>query len=158
MSVFCFEISNKKERVASTAGQFYNKRRLRLPAPVAESIIVMHESQRICARPIVETLPLSTQEIIRKNLHRAGALSDEGVDNASECLFCASSDNDVVHASVPLGPRLPVPNSTQFDCNLVQIVQVLHTNHYQSIYWAWSNHTCQFFELQFGTYTLICHW
>jgi hypothetical protein len=62
----------------------YNKRRLRLHEPVAESIIVMHESRRFCARRIVETSPLAIQEIVRNNLHRAGALSDEDVDYASE--------------------------------------------------------------------------
>jgi hypothetical protein len=69
---------------ASTAGQVYNKRRLRLHEPVAESIIVMHESRRFCARRIVETSPLVIQEIVRNNLQRAGALSDEGVDYASD--------------------------------------------------------------------------
>jgi hypothetical protein len=76
--------SAPSERVASTAGQVYNKRRLRLHEPVAESIIVMHESRRFCARRIVETSPLAIQEIVRENLHHAGALSDEGVDYASE--------------------------------------------------------------------------
>jgi hypothetical protein len=76
--------SAPSERVASTAGQVYNKRRLRLHEPVAESIIVMHESRRFCARRIVETSPLAIQEIVRNNLHRAGALSDEDVDYASE--------------------------------------------------------------------------
>ena len=66
------------------AGQVYNKRRLRLHEPVAESIIVMHESRRFCARRIVETSPLAIQEIVRNNLQRAGALSDEDVDYASE--------------------------------------------------------------------------
>ena len=76
--------SAPSERVASTAGQVYNKRRLRLHEPVAESIIVMHESRRFCARRIVETSPLVIQEIVRNHLHRAGALSDEDVDYASE--------------------------------------------------------------------------
>jgi hypothetical protein len=75
--------SAPSERVASTAGQVYNKRRLRLHEPVAESIIVMHESRRFCARRIVETSPLAIQEIVRNNLQRAGALSDDGVDDAS---------------------------------------------------------------------------
>ena len=76
--------SAPSERVASTAGQVYNKRRLRLHEPVAESIIVMHESRRFCARRIVETSPLAIQEIVRNNLQRAGALWDEDVDYASE--------------------------------------------------------------------------
>ena len=50
----------------------------------AETIIVMHESRRFCARRIVETSPLAIQEIVRNNLQRAGALSDEDVDYASE--------------------------------------------------------------------------
>jgi hypothetical protein len=91
--------SAPSERVASTAGQVYNKRRLRLHEQVAESIIVMHESRRFCARRIVETSPLAIQEIVRNNLQRA--LSDNGVDDASvssessesEGSF-ASSDNE----------------------------------------------------------------
>jgi hypothetical protein len=62
----------------------YNKRRLRLHEPVAESIIVLHESRRFCARRIVETSPVVIQKIVRNSLRRAGALSDADGDNSSE--------------------------------------------------------------------------
>ncbi len=47
---------------------------------------------RFCARRIVETSPLAIQEIVRNNLIRAGALSDEGVDSAS----ASSQESDAV--------------------------------------------------------------
>jgi hypothetical protein len=87
--------SAPSERVASTAGQVYNKRRLRLHESVAESIIVLHESRRFCARRIVETSPLLIQEIVRNNLRRVGALSDEDGDNAYE----GSQESDNGHVS-----------------------------------------------------------
>ena len=72
----------------------------------------MHESRRFCARRIVETSPLAIQEIVRENLHHAGALSDEGVDSAS----ASSQESDArardrlpqVTTNKFIGPVLPL--------------------------------------------------
>ena len=85
----------------------------------------MHESRRFCARQrIVETSPLAIQEIVRNNLQRAGALSDDGVDDASVMPPCHPKVSKIpsrardrlpqVTTNKFIGPVLPL-NFTYFE-------------------------------------------
>ena len=65
--IFIPVASAPSERVASTAGQTYTKRRIRLLAPMAEAIIVLHEAKGQVAYRIVQMVP----ELIRESLERA---------------------------------------------------------------------------------------
>jgi hypothetical protein len=86
--------SAPSERVASTAGGTFTKRRLRLQADIAEAIIVTHEARRRIARRIVQMAPDLIRESVEHALIREGALteadgavsssSDESSDGADE--------------------------------------------------------------------------
>jgi hypothetical protein len=78
--VFIPATSAPSERVASTAGQIYNKRRLRLHESLAECIIVLHESQRIVARRILDMSPASARWFVQRALHAENLLSPDGSD------------------------------------------------------------------------------
>ena len=81
--VFIPATSAPSERVASTAGQIYNKRRLRLHETLAECIIVLHESQRIVARRILEMSPASARWFVERALRAENLLSPSGSEDDS---------------------------------------------------------------------------
>ena len=93
--IFVPVTSAPSERVASTAGQTYSKRRLRLQADVAEAIIVTHEARRRVARRIVQMAPELIRESLEHALVREGALdgAEEPVDNDS----AAGESSDSAH-------------------------------------------------------------
>ena len=93
--IFVPVTSAPSERVASTAGQTYSKRRLRLQADVAEAIIVTHEARRRVARRIVQLAPELIRESLEHALVREGALdgAEEPVDNDS----AAGESSDSAH-------------------------------------------------------------
>jgi hypothetical protein len=83
--------SAPSERVASTAGQTYTKRRVRLDAAIAEAIVVLHESQRDLAQYIIDASP----ELIRHSLQEAFRI--EGVwGNSANSITSSSSDEENV--------------------------------------------------------------
>jgi hypothetical protein len=92
--VFIPSTSAPAERVASTAGQVYNKRRLSLHEALAETIVVLHESRRWLAQRIIDISPLVIQQLVREALHRAGAFSgDEHSSSDSEGSYGSSDGN-----------------------------------------------------------------
>ena len=92
--IFVPVTSAPSERVASTAGQTYSKRRLRLQADIAEAIIVTHEARRRVARRIVQMAPELIRESLEHALVREGALDGaEPVDNDS----AAGESSDSAH-------------------------------------------------------------
>ncbi len=64
------------ERVGSTAGQVYCKRRLNLAPSFAEYIVVLHESRRRVARKIVQQSPAEIMREIEAAFNQNHALSD----------------------------------------------------------------------------------
>ena len=74
--------SAPSERVASTAGGTYTKRRVRLQADIAEAIIVAHEAKRRIARRIVQMAPDLLRESLEHALIREGAIDGEARDDA----------------------------------------------------------------------------
>ncbi len=83
--------SAPSERVASTAGQTYTKRRVRLDAAIAEAIVVLHESHRDLAQYIIDASP----ELIRHSLQEAFRI--EGVwGNSANSITSSSSDEENV--------------------------------------------------------------
>jgi hypothetical protein len=64
-SMYCFvpATTAPSERVGSTAGQVFSKRRLRLAPSIAEYIVVCHESRRRVERSIIA---MSPQEILQE--------------------------------------------------------------------------------------------
>jgi len=93
--VFIPATSAPSERVASTAGQIYNKRRLRLHETLAECIIVLHESQRNVARRILEMSPASARWFVERALRAENLLSPSGSEDDS-----AQGDQSVDEESV----------------------------------------------------------
>ena len=96
--VFIPSTSAPAERVASTAGQVYNKRRLSLHESLAEAIVVLHESRRWLAQRIIDISPLVIQQLVREALQRAGAFSGDehsssDSDSDSEGSYGSSDDN-----------------------------------------------------------------
>lgn len=86
--IFVPAASAPSERVASTAGQTYTKRRIRLQATIAEAIIVLHEAKRQVAHRIVDMAP----ELIRESLEHA--FGQEGVENEVRWDESSSADDD----------------------------------------------------------------
>jgi hypothetical protein len=99
--VFIPATSAPAERVASTAGQVYNKRRLSLHEALAEAIVVLHESRRWIAHRIIDASPLVIQEHLKEALRYAQAITgdesgeeqNDDVETGSEGSL-GSSDND----------------------------------------------------------------
>jgi hypothetical protein len=84
------------ERVGSTAGQVYSKRRIALAPSVAEYLVVLHESRRRVARKIVESSPPQIMAEIQAAFIHEHALSDndEGHGNRSNDESSDSDDDD----------------------------------------------------------------
>jgi hypothetical protein len=87
--------SAPSERVASTAGGTYTKRRVRLQADIAEAIIVAHEAKRRIARRIVQMAPDLLRELLEHALIREGAIDGEAMDDAvSESSDAAAAEEE----------------------------------------------------------------
>ena len=84
------------ERVGSTAGQVYSKRRLNLAPSFAEHIVVLHESRRRVARKIVQQSPAEIMSEIEAAFNQNHALSDADNNQQQEQL----SDDDASVNSV----------------------------------------------------------
>lgn len=84
------------ERVGSTAGQVYSKRRLNLAPSCAEYIVVLHESRRRVARKIVQQAPAEIMREIEAAFNQNHALSDADNNQQQEQL----SDDDASVNSV----------------------------------------------------------
>ncbi len=95
--VFIPATSAPSERVASTAGQIYNKRRLRLHESLAECIIVLHESQRIVARRILAMCPANARWFVERALQAENLLSPDGSD-ADNQVEGESADDESVNS------------------------------------------------------------
>jgi hypothetical protein len=83
------------ERIGSTAGQVYSKRRLNLAPSFAEYIVVLHESRRRVARKIVQQSPAEIMREIEAAFNQNHALSDADNDQQQE-----QSDDDASVDSV----------------------------------------------------------
>jgi hypothetical protein len=93
--IFIPVASAPSERVASTAGQTYTKRRIRLHPAIAEAIIVLHESKRDLSNRIIDSSP----ELIRHSLQEAfrlegHALSDDDDEAGLSDGFSGESSDD----------------------------------------------------------------
>jgi hypothetical protein len=94
--VFISVSSAPSERVASSAGQVFSKRRLRLHPTLAEAIVVLHhESQRFVAQKILAQSPQDIQAFLHDALRREHALaSDDGSDSDSQASIRSSEGSD----------------------------------------------------------------
>jgi len=93
--IFIPVASAPSERVASTAGQTYTKRRIRLHPAIAEAVIVLHESKRDLTNRIIDSSP----ELIRHSLQEAFQLEGHAVSDDDEAVLSdefsgESSDDD----------------------------------------------------------------
>ena len=82
------------ERVGSTAGQVYSKRRIALAPSVAEYIVVLHESRRRVARKIVDSSPPEIMAEIEAAFIREHALFDNDDGHGDRSNDEVSSDDD----------------------------------------------------------------
>jgi len=76
MYIFVPSTTAPSERIGSTAGQVYSKRRLSLAPSVAEYVVVLHESKRRVARKIVDSSPSEIMAEIESAFIREHILSD----------------------------------------------------------------------------------
>ena len=82
------------ERVGSTAGQVYSKRRIALAPSVAEYIVVLHESRRRVARKIVDSSPPEIMAEIEATFIREHFSFDNDEGHGDRSNDEVSSDDD----------------------------------------------------------------
>ena len=97
-SMYCFVPSTTapSERVGSTAGQVFSKRRLRLAPAVAEYIVVCHESRRRMERSIIAMSPHELLREMEDAFARAAAQGEgNDADDEDEGLETDTSDEEL---------------------------------------------------------------
>jgi hypothetical protein len=94
--MYCFVPSTTapSERVGSTAGQVYSKRRLSLAPSFAEYVVVLHESRRRLARKIIQQSPPEIMRTVEAALYQYHALSDSDDNHQQQEDDDASASND----------------------------------------------------------------
>jgi hypothetical protein len=95
-SMYCFVPSTTapSERVGSTAGQVFSKRRLRLAPSIAEYIIVCHESRRRVERSIIAMSPHEILQEMEAAFARAHHLPIPEDENAEDHRDGNEDDDD----------------------------------------------------------------
>ncbi len=96
-SMYCFVPSTTapSERVGSTAGQVFSKRRLRLAPAVAEYIVVCHESRRRLERSIIAMSPHEILREMEDAFARAAQGEGNDEDDEDEGLETDTSDEEL---------------------------------------------------------------
>jgi hypothetical protein len=96
-SMYCFVPSTTapSERVGSTAGQVFSKRRLRLTPAIAEYIVVCHESRRRVQRSIIAVSPHEILREMEEAFARAAQGEGNDEDDEDEGLETDTSDEDL---------------------------------------------------------------